>query len=54
MTKGSSPRWGPTGGGGWHRPCHYRRLLAHLLEDAIEWEYREPVKHLRGWDPVSL
>lgn len=28
--------------------------LAHLLKDAIEWEYRETVKHLRGWDPVGL
>jgi NADH:ubiquinone reductase (H+-translocating) len=28
--------------------------MAHLLKDAIEWEYRESVKHLRGWDPVSL
>jgi NADH dehydrogenase len=27
---------------------------AHLLKDAIEWEYRETVKHLRGWDPVAL
>jgi NADH dehydrogenase len=27
--------------------------LAHLLKDAIEWEYRESVKHLRGWDPVT-
>jgi NADH:ubiquinone reductase (H+-translocating) len=27
--------------------------MAHLLKDAIEWEYRESVKHLRGWDPVS-
>ena len=27
--------------------------LAHLLKDAIEWEYRESVKHLRGWDPVA-
>jgi NADH dehydrogenase len=26
--------------------------LAHLLKDAIEWEYRESVKHLRGWDPL--
>ncbi|HET9894046.1 MAG TPA: NAD(P)/FAD-dependent oxidoreductase [Streptosporangiaceae bacterium] len=25
--------------------------LAHLLKDAIEWEYRQSVKHLRGWDP---
>jgi len=25
---------------------------AHLLKDAIEWEYRQSVKHLRGWDPV--
>ena len=23
--------------------------LAHLLKDAIEWEYRQSVKHLRGW-----
>ncbi len=27
--------------------------LAHLLKDAIEWEYRESVSHLRGWDPVA-
>jgi NADH dehydrogenase len=25
---------------------------AHLLKDAIEWEYRQSVKHLRGWDPI--
>ena len=28
--------------------------LAHLLKDAIEWEYRQSVKHLHGWDPVAL
>ena len=27
--------------------------LAHLLKDAIEWEYRESVRHLRGWDPIT-
>ena len=27
--------------------------IAHLLKDAIEWEYRQSVKHLRGWDPVA-
>ena len=27
--------------------------MAHLLKDAIEWEYRQSVKHLRGWDPVA-
>ena len=27
--------------------------VAHLLKDAIEWEYRQAVKHLRGWDPVN-
>jgi NADH dehydrogenase len=27
--------------------------LAHALKDAIEWEYRQSVKHLRGWDPVA-
>jgi NADH dehydrogenase len=26
---------------------------AHLLKDAIEWEYRQSVRHLRGWDPVA-
>jgi len=25
---------------------------AHLLKDAIEWEYRQSVRHLRGWDPI--
>jgi NADH:quinone reductase (non-electrogenic) len=27
--------------------------LAHVLKDAIEWEYRQSVKHLRGWDPIA-
>ena len=27
--------------------------LAHVLKDAIEWEYRQSVRHLRGWSPVS-
>jgi NADH:ubiquinone reductase (H+-translocating) len=27
--------------------------LAHLLKDTIEWEYRQTVKHLRGWDPIA-
>jgi NADH dehydrogenase len=27
--------------------------MAHLLKDAIEWEYRQSVKHLRGWDPTA-
>ena len=27
---------------------------AHLLKDAIEWEYRQSVRHLRGWDPVAV
>jgi NADH dehydrogenase len=27
--------------------------LAHLLKDTIEWEYRQSVTHLRGWDPVA-
>lgn len=26
--------------------------LAHLLKDAIEWEYRQSVKHMRGWSPT--
>jgi NADH:ubiquinone reductase (H+-translocating) len=26
---------------------------AHLLKDAIEWEYRQSVKHLHGWDPIA-
>jgi NADH:quinone reductase (non-electrogenic) len=28
--------------------------LAHLLKDGIEWEYRQSVRHLRGWDPVAV
>jgi NADH dehydrogenase len=28
--------------------------LAHVLKDAIEWEYRQSVKYLRGWDPLAL
>ena len=28
--------------------------LAHLLKDAIEWEYRQSVKHMRGWDPLAV
>ena len=27
--------------------------LAHLLKDAIEWEYRQSVRHLHGWDPLA-
>jgi NADH dehydrogenase len=27
---------------------------AHMLKDAIEWEYRQSVRHLRGWDPVKV
>jgi NADH:ubiquinone reductase (H+-translocating) len=27
--------------------------LAHLLKDAIEWEYRQSVTRLRGWDPIA-
>jgi NADH dehydrogenase len=26
--------------------------LAHMLKDSIEWEYRQSVKHLRGWGAV--
>jgi NADH:ubiquinone reductase (H+-translocating) len=25
---------------------------AHILKDAIEWEYRQSVKHLRGWSAL--
>ena len=28
--------------------------LAHVLKNAIEWEYRQSVRHLRGWDPAAL
>jgi NADH:ubiquinone reductase (H+-translocating) len=28
--------------------------LAHALKDVIEWEYRQSVRHLRGWDPVAV
>jgi NADH dehydrogenase len=26
--------------------------LVHALKSAIEWEYRQSVRHLRGWSPV--
>lgn len=26
---------------------------AHILKDAIEWEYRQSVKHLRGWSALA-
>ncbi|MCW3101127.1 MAG: FAD-dependent pyridine nucleotide-disulfide oxidoreductase [Chthonomonadaceae bacterium] len=26
--------------------------LARVLKEAIEWEYRQSVKHLRGWSPL--
>jgi len=26
--------------------------LAHVLKDAIEWEYRQSVTHLHGWSPI--
>lgn len=28
--------------------------LAHVLKDAVEWEYRQSVQHLRGWDPLAV
>jgi NADH:quinone reductase (non-electrogenic) len=27
--------------------------MAHLLKDAIEWEYRESVRHLHGWSVLE-
>jgi NADH:ubiquinone reductase (H+-translocating) len=27
--------------------------LVHVLKDAIEWEYRQSVRHLRGWSLLS-
>jgi NADH dehydrogenase len=27
--------------------------LAHALKDAIEWEYRQSVRHLHGWSMVE-
>jgi len=27
--------------------------LVHILKDAIEWEYRQSVRHLRGWSLLS-
>jgi NADH:ubiquinone reductase (H+-translocating) len=27
--------------------------LAHVLKDAIEWEYRQSVRHLRGWSVLA-
>jgi NADH dehydrogenase len=28
--------------------------LAHLLKDAVEWEYRQSVRHFHGWDPLAV
>lgn len=28
--------------------------LAHVLKDAVEWEYRQSVQRLRGWDPLAV
>jgi NADH dehydrogenase len=27
--------------------------LTHLLKDAIEWEYRQSIQHLRGWSVLD-
>jgi NADH:quinone reductase (non-electrogenic) len=54
MIKGSSSRVGARRGVADIAGITTGGRLAHLLKDAIEWEYRESVKHLRGWDPLAV
>ena len=53
-TRGSSSRSGPAAGSLTLPGVTTGGRLAHLLKDAIEWEYRQSVRHLRGWDPVAM
>jgi NADH dehydrogenase len=43
---------GPTRGVADVAGVEFGGRLAHALKDAIEWEYRLSVRHLRGWSPV--
>jgi NADH dehydrogenase len=50
--KGSVVSVGPTRGVAEVLGHPFAGRLAHALKDAIEWEYRASVQHLRGWSPV--
>jgi NADH dehydrogenase FAD-containing subunit len=51
--KGLSSRSGPAAGSP-TSPASPAADGWHLLKDLIEWEYRQSVTHLRGWDQVAL
>jgi NADH:ubiquinone reductase (H+-translocating) len=50
--RGSTVSVGPTRGVAEVAGHPFGGRLAHVLKDAIEWEYRTSVQHLRGWSPV--
>ncbi len=51
--KGSAVSVGPTRGVAEVAGRPFGGRLAHALKDAIEWEYRNSVQHLRGWSPFG-
>jgi NADH dehydrogenase len=50
--RGTTVSVGPTRGVAEVAGHAFSGRLAHLLKDAIEWEYRTSVEHLRGWSPI--
>jgi NADH dehydrogenase len=50
--RGTTVSVGPTRGVAELAGHAFGGRLAHLLKDAIEWEYRTSVQHLRGWSPI--
>jgi NADH dehydrogenase len=50
--RGTTVSVGPTRGVAEVAGHAFGGRLAHLLKDAIEWEYRTSVQHLRGWSPI--
>jgi NADH dehydrogenase len=50
--RGTTVSVGPTRGVAEVAGHAFGSRLAHLLKDAIEWEYRTSVQHLRGWSPI--
>ena len=49
----SSSRSAAVGGSRRSPGATFGGRAAHLLKDAIEWEYRQSVKYLQGWTPVA-
>ncbi|HEY1295599.1 MAG TPA: NAD(P)/FAD-dependent oxidoreductase [Chloroflexota bacterium] len=50
--RGTTVSVGPTRGVAELSGRAFGGRLAHMLKDAIEWEYRTSVQHLRGWSPI--